>query len=196
MSNKWPVPGPNNVPSYQMSGLPFVTSSAPSEVQCVSSAAAEVRDPTVVEFPFVTKFITIRNTGINELRVGFTERGVFSPGERLPDIAGGTSGGTKGSGATEGSNFFLIPTGSGPSFPHPNPTMTFEVRCKKVVFLSDAVNGNPNDTALSSSFSLIAGLTTIPASNFPALTGSITGSAAGLTDKHLNTPFILNPGVG
>ena len=174
MAINHPKTGPNYVPAYQVSGIPFVTASAANEVQCVSLSAAEVRDPTVVNFPYVTKFITIRNTGNNELRVGFSERGVFAPGERLPTSAGGDSGAAKGTTTLDTANYFLIPTGSGGSDSNGNAqsTQTFDIRCKKIVFLSNNAHANPKDTALSSSFTLLAGLTNIQASQFPILTGS------------------------
>ena len=164
MSTKWQSAGANHVPSYQMSGIPFVTSSAASEV--FGPDANSVTIPTKVTFPYVTKFITVRNTGINELRVGFSANGVIKQGERLSDYDTNK--------ATGGSNFFLVPTGSGTH----GSVQTFEVRCKAVYFLSDTAAANdPTAAAKCTSFSLIAGLTTIPEKNFPILTGSITGSA-------------------
>jgi len=55
------------VPSYQISGKPFVTSSAEDEV---SSTAVEVR------FPTVTRWVQIRNTGSDKLIFGFSEHGI------------------------------------------------------------------------------------------------------------------------
>ena len=49
---RWPEPGYNHTPAYQISGLPFVTS---------STAAAG--SPIRIGFPFVTKFITVGATG-------------------------------------------------------------------------------------------------------------------------------------
>jgi hypothetical protein len=80
MSFNWPKSGPNNVPAYQMPGIPFVTSSLPSEVPGPDGNSVSL--PVRIDFPFVTRFITIRNTGINGLRVGFTADGVVAPGER------------------------------------------------------------------------------------------------------------------
>ena len=71
MSINWPKNGINHTPSYQTSGIPYVTSSADDEVS--SSAALELT------FPYVTKFFQVTNTDdAHGLRVGFTENGVNS----------------------------------------------------------------------------------------------------------------------
>lgn len=75
-SFQYPSPGPSSVLEYQASGLPYVTASAAS-----TSA-------TKIEFPFVTKFFTVKNNGGDPLNVGFTENGVL------------------------GTNYFSIPSGS------------------------------------------------------------------------------------
>ena len=59
---------PNYVPNYQLSAIPFVTSSATNEV--TDGAGLQVT------FPYVTKTVKIKNTGAASLRVGFTELGV------------------------------------------------------------------------------------------------------------------------
>lgn len=51
------------VPAYQVSAVPFVTSSAVTTV-------------SEIEFPFVTRFFNIQNTSSIPLRFGFTELGV------------------------------------------------------------------------------------------------------------------------
>jgi hypothetical protein len=51
------------VPAYQVSAVPFVTSSTVTTVNQVS-------------FPFVTRFFTIQNNSSLTLRFGFTEAGV------------------------------------------------------------------------------------------------------------------------
>jgi hypothetical protein len=67
MGLNWPKSGPNHVPSYQISGLPYVTQSAAGE------AGGTVIKHT---FPFVTRYFQIGNQSANKLRVGFTENGV------------------------------------------------------------------------------------------------------------------------
>jgi len=65
MSSQWQPPGPNNVPSYQMSGLPFITGSS------ITGGSTEA-----INFPFVTRFIQVFNTGSNPVSVEVSENGV------------------------------------------------------------------------------------------------------------------------
>lgn len=177
MANNWQKSGANHVPAYQMSGIPFVTSSAASEVN--GPDANSVSIPTKITFPYVTKFLTIRNTGINELRVGFAADGVIAPGERRASIDSDKVGLTDGAVAYAGRNYFLIPTGSsvaGHGGSNGGSIQTFEIRCKEIYFLSNATEANdPTVAAASTSFSLLAGLTTIADREFPSLTGSVDG---------------------
>lgn len=64
--------GVGHVGSYQTSGIPFV----------VTGDANPVSSPTttVIQFPKVTKFIVIKNTGSDGLRVGFSENGILNSG--------------------------------------------------------------------------------------------------------------------
>ena len=67
---KYPGPGIANVGSYQMGGIPFASSSI---------VVPPAPTPVSVEFPWVTKFVTVinANSGTNApLRVGFSEHGV------------------------------------------------------------------------------------------------------------------------
>ena len=144
--------GPNFVPSYQTSGVPFVTSSAADEVPSAADVNFAGTPPVVpirVKFPFVTRFFAITNTGAGDLRVGFTEVGVQNP----------TSPGTGDLGPETGRHYFIVPTGSISS-------QRLEIRCTQLFFLSDEVTGYPG------SFSLMAGMTGITGSNFPVITGS------------------------
>jgi hypothetical protein len=72
MSLKYAQSGPGNAAEYLVSGTPYVTRSAATEVP--SSAAAGT--PLKHSFPFVTRFFNIQNIGANPLRVGFTLNGV------------------------------------------------------------------------------------------------------------------------
>ena len=63
--------GPNYVPAYQTSGTPFVTSSA---------LPSRATGPERIDFPYVTKNITVRNTGMNDLRIAFTFSGSYAQG--------------------------------------------------------------------------------------------------------------------
>ena len=61
-----PSPGVGAVGQYQLSGIPYATASVP-----VNEGGEH---PTQVDFPYVTKFVTVQNlaTGSNKpLRVGF-----------------------------------------------------------------------------------------------------------------------------
>ena len=172
MSFDWPKSGPNNVPAYQMSGIPFVTSSLPSEVP--GPDANSVSLPVRIDFPFVTKFITVRNTGINALRVGFTADGVVAPGERKAsknEDKVGTDNTSQAPNSYGGRNYFIIPTGSA-NTGFGESTQTFELRCKSIFFLSDAGEENSPGAAQATGFSLAAGLTNIFSDEFPVLTGS------------------------
>ena len=68
-------PGLSSVGSYQMSAIPFATSSLTVPV---NSAA-----PLKIQFPYVTKFVTVvnENTGTNvNMRVGFSVLGISGSG--------------------------------------------------------------------------------------------------------------------
>ena len=76
MSLNWPKSGRGHAPAYQISGIPYVTSSADNEVRGHDSAT----EPIHIRFPFVTKWFSIRCTDISRpLRVGFTRNGVYGP---------------------------------------------------------------------------------------------------------------------
>lgn len=72
MSLNWPQNGPNNVPSYLISGLPFVTSSAVDEL---NGALGNV---IKVEFPYVTTTfsVTTFSSANGTIRLGFTQNGI------------------------------------------------------------------------------------------------------------------------
>jgi hypothetical protein len=155
MAINHPKAGPNSVPAYQMSGIPFVTSSVVTEVPRADNA-----DPTPIQvvFPFVTKNIKIRNIGENDLRVGFSALGVKTPGQ-----------GVKGGDLRR--NYFVIPASGSANLAGSaglgETIQTFDVRCKSIFFTAE--NG-------TTGFSLFAGLTTIDKDQFPILTGSVNGT--------------------
>ena len=65
-----PRAGLNNVGSYQVSSIPYLTSTV---------APAFGSTPAEISFPTVTRFVTIKNidlTANRRLRVGFSENGV------------------------------------------------------------------------------------------------------------------------
>ena len=58
--------GLGSIGSYQISGMPWAS----------SSLGANSTTPLEVTFPNVTKFIVVKNTTTNKLRVGFSANGV------------------------------------------------------------------------------------------------------------------------
>lgn len=68
MALHWPPPGCNDVGSYQIAGVPWVTAS-------VVAAGS----PLHIRFPMVTNFVFIRNTSAlaSTVRIGFTQNGVM-----------------------------------------------------------------------------------------------------------------------
>lgn len=101
--------GINKVGQYQMSGIPFATASF-----TVADSASE---PTRIDFPTMTRFVTIRNTmptgsADRTLRVGFS------------------SNGTKGVDPSK-ENYFTLANGE---------SYTGEWRVQSLYILSDSVN--------------------------------------------------------
>ena len=135
MSLNYPKPGPNSVPSYQMSGIPYITGSG-TGTESISSVKR-------FDFPYVTKFLTFsNNTSGEELFVAFSSEGVTGMPSSL---------GIK--------HIFTVPGLT---------IANLEVRCKSIFLSSSA----------AIQWSVCAGLTNIPASEFPILTGSIGGTTA------------------
>ncbi len=104
--------GPSDVPSYQMSAVPFVTSSTHNEVGTAAGGVVNVK------FPQVTRFFVVKNTdpaagGI--LKVGFTENGVLGLGANV-----------SGSNLPDQSNFFMLAGGE--------MSPRLEIRCKELFF--------------------------------------------------------------
>jgi len=123
MSLNHPYQSENYAPAYQISAMPFLTSST-----------LPLGTTKQIDFDYVTRFITIRNTAASTsvLALAFTEQGL------LPAK----------------SNYFLV-SGS--------QEYTGEIRSTQL-FLS-GVSG-------TSTYSLLAGLTTIPARMMLPITGS------------------------
>lgn len=135
MSLNYPKPGPNSVPSYQMSGIPYVTGSGPNTENLSTTKR--------FDFPYVTKFLTFsNNTSGEELFVAFSAEGMTG----LPSDPGIK-------------HIFTVPGVS---------VTNLEVRCKSIFLKSSA----------GIQWSVCAGLTNIPSSEFPVLTGSINGELA------------------
>lgn len=71
--------GLNNVAEYMASGMPYVTASTATET------------PWGVNFPFVTKFVTVNNTGAADITFSFTVGGNLPSGSNYFTVAGGES---------------------------------------------------------------------------------------------------------
>ena len=187
MGSNWNKAGANHVPSYQTSGIPYVTCSAIHEVKSPDTNSASAR-PVEIHFPYVTKFVTINNMGGSPLRVAFSMSGSFKRGERLPDNTTKLQTSFESTHGMERvfDNHFVIPT-SASSDTDTAPigaynsahVQTFEIRCKSLFFMADRPGTGPSDTDDTTHFSLLAGLTTIPAGNFPILTGSVQPATSG-----------------
>jgi hypothetical protein len=115
-----PKNGYGFVSEYQVSALPYVTNSI-----------AGNSTTTRIMFPFVTRFLTVKNTGVQYLKVGFTNNGVLNGGN----------------------SFLLAPSGS----------YTGEWRVKDLFLLS---------AASTTTFEVVAGLTSISRNDAPFLSGS------------------------
>ncbi len=73
MSQYWPKSaGPNFVPAYQVSGVPYVTSSLSSDLTTT---------PVQIDFPYATRFFVVDNIGTVPIRIGFTANGVNAKGQ-------------------------------------------------------------------------------------------------------------------
>ena len=134
--------GPSDVPTYQMSAVPYVTSSLGGLVP-INSAASPLR----VRLPSVSRFVVVHNTGDTPIRVGFTANGVTASGS----FAG------SGDNRAKDRNYFIL-SGN-------QTTGRLELRCKDLFFMSDSRNK-------TSDVSILAGVTPISITKFPVLTGS------------------------
>ena len=151
MGLNWPNNNHNYVPAYQQSGLPFVTSSAVNEVDGVT--------PIEVRFPYVTRWIVVRNTGVSDLRIGFTRNGVLANNVNAYNLT-----------ASNANYFVLSPSGSSANnFGNTNMLGPIEVKCTRMFFLA---SGSNEQTGLGTGFSLMAGYTNIPGTQFLPLTGA------------------------
>jgi hypothetical protein len=139
--------GPNFVPAYQISGVPYVTSSNGNEL-----AAA----PQKITFPYATRFFQITNTGDDPLRIGFSRNGVNGEG-------GSVSGSTYETSSPARCLNYLVVSGSAAGAQQ--STVRLEVRCKEIWVRRDG--------SVNTGFSLIAGLTGVESSQFPIFTGSM-----------------------
>ena len=133
--------GAGDVASYQMSAVPYVTSSNGAEASTT---------PIRLRFPNATRFLVVRETAGQDLRIGFSAKGVAGEGASV-------SGSQPSAGVPDHRNYFVVKANE--------TTPRLEIRCKELFFLRDSVDGEAG-------FTVVAGLTPITANNFPPLTGS------------------------
>ena len=158
MSLRNPGNNHNYVPAYQQSGIPYVTSSQPQEVLFAVQGS---QNPVHVHFPYVTRWIMVRNIGPENLRVGFTSNGVMGPLEDAPHGYNLTA---------SNANYFIIsPTGSVNAalggFGNCNTMGPLEIKCTDLYF-------SAHTASHATGFSVIAGYTNVPRQQFLHLTGA------------------------
>lgn len=64
MSSNIYTAGLNNVGSYQVSGMPF------------ASGSINATNAVKIDFPYVTRWVYIKNNGSDDVKVGFSQNGV------------------------------------------------------------------------------------------------------------------------
>tara|TARA_R100000008_G_C3519125_1_gene132996 strand:+ start:132 stop:578 length:447 start_codon:yes stop_codon:yes gene_type:complete len=136
--------GLRNVGSYQVSGTPWITGSA-------STTAFATAKTIRHTFPYVTKSITVINTGANEIRLHFATGRTFS-------ADGITGQQTYASGDDDQNKYHYI------SIPGSSGSVTLDVKCKEV-YLSNTSGG-------TSGYQMFAELTQIPTGSMFTLSGS------------------------
>jgi len=99
MPLNYPQAGPSDVASYQLSAVPFVTTSAGSEV-----GTTAIR----VKFPSATRFFIVKETAGNDLRIGFTDNGVSAKG----GVTGSNQVNGEDVNPAERKNYFILSSGS------------------------------------------------------------------------------------
>ena len=173
-------PGIGQVGQYQLSGVPYVTSSIPipapgddtQEVNLGIPAGIEVKDVEVVEiqFPYVTKRITIINditaSEFAPLRYGFSYHGVK-----------GISGITSAHNATSKGTWYGVL--------HNSSSITMDVRVERLYLRSHSTS------ELGATASVIAELTYIPTGSTPFISSSEDRFwGYGATSNHRSGSFI------
>lgn len=82
----WQFPGLSDAGAYQISGVPYATASF--TVPTLAAGALKI------QFPYVTKFVTITNTvggASRTLRVGFSQNGISGSGTNYFTLDNGES---------------------------------------------------------------------------------------------------------
>ena len=145
--------GLNSVGAYQISGIPFASSSIKAPLPSLTEGAA-----LEISFPHITKWITIENVGISgsadrnggaDLRVGFSENGITG---------------------RSNNNYFVVPaTVAEPSGSlSANSRITIDVRVSSIFLMS-------NSDQFRARCQIIAGMTTIATGSIVSFT-NWTGS--------------------
>lgn len=149
MANFTYTAGLRNVGSYQVSGTPWVTGSAST------TSFADDRT-TRYQFTYVTKSLTVVNTGLNNIRLHFQS----GSGVTISATDGAQVAGSSGDDVQGKYHYITV-------LPE-NGSVTMDVKCKEV-YLSNHSGG-------TSGYQIFAELTQIPAASMYHLTGSgITG---------------------
>lgn len=162
------TPGISSVGNYQLSGVPYASSSI-DVVKCKKHGSYEAggfskdvvnlrcqNAPERVQFPGVTKFITVKNEASGStdapIRVGFSKFGVGGESQ-LETLAGNVP-----------SYFFVLQNGE---------SYTADWRIEELYII-----GHPQGTAdLGSTASVIAGITRIGTGSIPGISASTSTTA-------------------
>jgi len=169
MSSRWNNPGPGFAGAYQVSGIPYVTSSNHGELSATSANVVQI------SFPRVTRWFEIACSGSTDanshLRLGFSENGVKGVGAVTSSVYTGVINefGTEVWDTTSPrptaaqlenthKNFFVVGASTGVG-----ATSRFEMACTDLFLRADGAG----DTG----FTIIAGLTSIARTTLN-LTGS------------------------
>ena len=147
MSKQWNV-GVNHMPAYQISGVPFVTSSAADEVPQEDELSDPGNKTLKITFPYVTKFFQIQNKSASNrvLQVGFSAEGANGNIEKTGGVGA----------ADQGPRFFTVGANETSSI--------YNLRTKELFFSCQGGAG---------AVTVIAGLTMIETGSFPTLTSSL-----------------------
>ena len=138
--------GLRNVGSYQVSGTPWVTGS--------NQSLTYLTDGKLVRFqlPYVSKSITVINTGANDLRLHFHS----GSGVTIASTDGQLETGNASSNVMAGHHYVTVPKNNG--------SVTMDVKCKEI-YLSNHSGG-------STGYEIYAELTQIKPARMYELTGS------------------------
>lgn len=154
MTLKYPKPGVNDIGSYQISGIPYVTASL-----------LQRNETLQINFPFVTKNFTVFNNGSSttEVAVGFSASGTLSGSQ---GIVGGAKSG----------NYFIVKGGT--NFTAEVRCTT--IFLSNSVGETQTITGGHLGTQAGGTLrvNVLGSLTRIDSGEFPTLTGSINSTSS------------------